>query len=693
MSVPADPAVITALIHEGFAHHQAGALALAADRYRAALALDPDNLNGLQLLALIHLAEGRAGDAVALLERALALVESRPPVGAAYAALYNNLGDALRAAGRRGDALDRYRQGLLLDPAVPQLHGNVGIELLAMGQAAEAVPYFAAGLALAPDDADLLLNLACAQGGADQPEEALANLARYAALRPGDARALVASARIEQAQGQLSTAEAHCRAALELAPDFPDALLTLAMILTDARRLDEAAAACRALLAVDPANANAHSILGAALAEQGDLDGAIAQYQACLAIVPDHIPAHYQLGLALAKGGQALLALGFFATVVERFPDYASAHVEIGNLLQSLGRTQEAAAAFRRAIALRPITTWKNNGPAPDDITADGVAGDDTTAEGAAARPFSILILQAPGAFNTPPRYLLGKCPYDRHFYALMPGVEPDLDLLRQHGDAVFNLISDVDQGRDILDIAARVVDALGKPVVNPPHLIARTGRDTGLALLTGIPDLRAPHTQRHSREALADPALLAAIPYPILIRTAGTHGGDDFEPVADAAQLTAFVDAHPAAEYYLIEFVDYASPDGYYRKYRFLWVNGEMLPYHLAIGRHWKVHHFRTDMDKTPWMQAEEADFLDHPDKYFTPAHFAALHATAAAFGLDYLGIDCGIDPDGRLLVFEANATILIHDDNAAYPYKTPHVRRIKRAFDAMLTRAALGR
>ncbi|HEY1535004.1 MAG TPA: hypothetical protein VGF76_13350, partial [Polyangiaceae bacterium] len=44
-----------------------------------------------------------------------------------------------------------------------------------------------------------------------------------------------------------------------------------------------------------------------------------------------------------------------------------------------------------------------------------------------------------------------------------------------------------------------------------------------------------------------------------------------------------------------------------------------------------------------------------------------------------------------GDVLIFEVNASMLIHDDNADYAYKTPHVARIKATFDAMLARRAL--
>jgi len=57
---------------------------------------------------------------------------------------------------------------------------------------------------------------------------------------------------------------------------------------------------------------------------------------------------------------------------------------------------------------------------------------------------------------------------------------------------------------------------------------------------------------------------------------------------------------------------------------------------------------------------------------------------------GLDYFGIDCGLDASGNLVVFEVNASMLVHDQNKDFPYKTPFVHRIKAAFEAMLRKFA---
>ena len=81
---------------------------------------------------------------------------------------------------------------------------------------------------------------------------------------------------------------------------------------------------------------------------------------------------------------------------------------------------------------------------------------------------------------------------------------------------------------------------------------------------------------------------------------------------------------------------------------------------------------------------RAEEEAFLSDPVATIGTRGWTALEAIAAELGLDYAGIDCGIDADGRLVLFEANASMLAHlnDDPAMFAYKHRYVPRI---FDAM--------
>jgi hypothetical protein len=127
--------------------------------------------------------------------------------------------------------------------------------------------------------------------------------------------------------------------------------------------------------------------------------------------------------------------------------------------------------------------------------------------------------------------------------------------------------------------------------------------------------------------------------------------------------------------------------PDGLFRKYRFICINGELLPYHLAIHEDWKVHHFHTDMAEHEWMRLEEESFLKFPHLVFDRHHPAVLRLVAASTELDYCGIDCALDVQGNCVVFETNAAMLVHDEkDKIFVYKNPYIARIKTAFEEKL-------
>ena len=68
-----------------------------------------------------------------------------------------------------------------------------------------------------------------------------------------------------------------------------------------------------------------------------------------------------------------------------------------------------------------------------------------------------------------------------------------------------------------------------------------------------------------------------------------------------------------------------------------------------------------------------------------------AALAAMADRVGLDYFTVDCAVNKNGELLIFEADNTAVVHnmDSPEVFPYKAPQMRRIFDAFAAMLVRA----
>jgi tetratricopeptide (TPR) repeat protein len=633
----------------------------AAACFEQAVALDPASRNFALSLANAYAAAGQHDAAIAQLQ---ALLQAAPNNADALAAL----GRVLTSAGRLDEAIECFRAAVASDPASSPARLNLAAALVLGKQMEAAVEMLTTLAAERPDDPAVQWDLAVALHGLDRPAPALAALARLIKLRPRDANAFLLAGMIHHTAGNLNEAMTSCAAALRINPEMNEALLRLAVVLADLGRHAEAIEASRQLLKVEPDNAPALCVLGGSLVRTGQGSDALDAYTQCLRVKPDYLPARYLLGVLLKDMGQPALAETALRAAIELAPDHAGAHIELGNVLQALGRAEESRQSYAAAQALRPLNKLPT-----------------TTAE----PTFSVLVIMAPGAGNTPYRYLIGKNSYECHLYALLPGVAPDLALLRQHGDIVLNLISDADQGRDMLADAAALVDRLEKPVVNHPNRILATSRDAIAQGLPAIPRCRVPRTVRSARDEVA--TLAESFGFPLLLRTPGTHGGDAFDKIDSAPEIDAFLAQHPAEDYYLTEFVDYRATDGFFRKYRMILVDGVLLPYHLAIHDDWKIHHFRTDMGNQIWMRDEEAAFLDNPGAVFAAPHQAALHEIARIVGLEFVGVDCSIDRAGDVLIFEVNASMLIHDDNAGYDYKTPHVARIKATFDAMLARRAL--
>jgi hypothetical protein len=160
----------------------------------------------------------------------------------------------------------------------------------------------------------------------------------------------------------------------------------------------------------------------------------------------------------------------------------------------------------------------------------------------------------------------------------------------------------------------------------------------------------------------------------------------------ADTPDAVAALRPDEADAYYFTAFHDFRSADGYYRKYRVIFVDRVPYAYHLAISPHWMVHYFSADMLAAPWKRAEEQAFLADPAGVLGAPAMAAVTAIGQRLDLDFAGIDFSILPDGRVLVFEANATMLVHlnDSPVDFPYKHRAVPEIVTAFDAMLARHA---
>jgi hypothetical protein len=199
-------------------------------------------------------------------------------------------------------------------------------------------------------------------------------------------------------------------------------------------------------------------------------------------------------------------------------------------------------------------------------------------------------------------------------------------------------------------------------------------------------------------RALLAGAAAEAAVAahgfaFPFLARAPGFHTGRYFVRVENLQELIAAVGQFPGDEVCLIDQLDARDGDGFFRKLRVMIIDHKIYPLHLAISRDWKIHYFKADMADSPGNRRHDAAFLDDMASFIGPRGMAALERINAALDLDYGGIDFAVNADGDILLFEANATMVMVplSNDPKWDYRRPAFDRVFAAIRAMLMRSAV--
>jgi len=230
----------------------------------------------------------------------------------------------------------------------------------------------------------------------------------------------------------------------------------------------------------------------------------------------------------------------------------------------------------------------------------------------------------------------------------------------------VFNEISDPDSHHGALKCCERVCEQLQCPVINHPSKILQTTRDNVSRLLQDIPGLKMPLTVRIqplSPEDIFKQIEESGLALPVIVRQAGTHGGTSCILVTGREDIDRLhVYPFDGSDFYLTEFVDYAGEDGYYRKYRIVVIDGVPLYRHHLIDKQWMIHASSGDFMQENKVLLDEAIARRHAyDEQTLPIIRPAIDEITKRLQLEYYGIDCNIDEQGNILIFEVNANMNI--------------------------------
>ncbi len=443
---------------------------------------------------------------------------------------------------------------------------------------------------------------------------------------------------------------------LELMDRKPDALLTY-----------------RTLVEFDPVHRGAWNNMGTLLTAAGRKVDAHEAFSRAVLSSPGDPMCEVSYANSLRNRGEFENACQHFEIALKTDPVYWQAHLGISAVLRDLNRDEEACAHRRAAVSGRCIVPQTYRGKQP---------------------PITVLELAAIGPGNTRFANFLSDSIFKRYLVAA-EFYEPGMPLPPHQ--LVVNSIGDADAAADALRGAEALMRHTAAPVMNRAAAVLATGRCEMAQRLSGLPGVITAKTVTMPRESLAAPDALHmlrthGLAFPLLLRSPGFHQGEHFLRVEKIEELAAALEVLPGGELTVIEYLDARGRDGKSRKYRVMMIDGRLYPLHAAVSHQWKIHYFSAEMAESPEHRAEDRGFLENMSGVIGPLAVNALERIQEILGLDYGGIDFGLNQNGDLLVFEANATMAVIPpaEDARWDYRRPAVARVCEAVHAMLQRQA---
>ena len=379
-------------------------------------------------------------------------------------------------------------------------------------------------------------------------------------------------------------------------------------------------------------------------------------------------------GINLTPLGESLLALAGSGRTVSS----ADALLDLSTILQLSNSREIALSVQHEALKLKQLYHL----PAPR-----GIAG------------IRLLALMTPGDLmtNTPLDFLLEDSDIALDILYVSPHL-PFPDTLPDH-DVLFVAIGESDETRPLLERLGVSLEHWPRPVLNQADRITWLSRDHAYTRLSELPGVVMPATVRLARHELENignksvpvQSYLSDAAFPLIVRPVGSHAGRGLEKIDRPADLFDYLKNLPDKVFYISRFIDYSNPDGLFRKYRVVLIEGKPYAAHMGIATHWMIHYMNAGMAESADKRAEEARFMLEFDNAFAQRHATAIQSIYRALRLDYLVLDCAETRDGKLLIFEVDNSAVVHtmDPVDLFPYKRPQMRKVFNAFRTLLAHA----
>ena len=303
---------------------QQGLLIEAAEHFRAAISLTPENPLGHFNLGLI----AESGPDSTALNEAKSHYLRAVQLNDAFPEAWNNLANVQRALGELEVAESSYRKACELRPQFAEAWDNLGVlTQIDRKDSRTAVAHYVRAIEANPEFAQAHFHLGVLAAG----------------------------------EGLTEQAATHYERVLQIQPNHAEAYNNLGMIFLDNNFFEEAKVCLERALAARPDLAEAHNNMGILLSRIEYFDEAEDSFQQAIALRHDFAEPHYGIGLGLNTKGQyqdAILAFQRALSSRERFADAAAG---LAVAYQAVGDIKNAAIWFEQSCEYQRNDVLKIN--------------------------------------------------------------------------------------------------------------------------------------------------------------------------------------------------------------------------------------------------------------------------------------------------------------------------------------------
>lgn len=312
-NMAAPPAGIRSALQQGMALLQSGRLQEAERLFRSVLAIDPKNVNALQLIALILFQAGKFQEGEQLLRRA---IKQRPKVPD----LHYNMGNMLDRQGKLKQAVEAYKNAVTFGLKDDRVYNNLGMVLSKLERLEEAETSFHKAIDINPNNTSALSNYGLVLWKSGRSEKAIEIL----------------------------------KQAIDIDSRCVDALSNLGIIYLSRLELDKAEGYLKQALEIDAGDFNAVNNLAVVYLHKSENDDALVMIRRALELDPGSTDAMLNMAKVLLKGDDETGAIDAYRHVLKVFPKHSNALVGLGSILTTQGKFDEAKQCFQKAQRIEP---------------------------------------------------------------------------------------------------------------------------------------------------------------------------------------------------------------------------------------------------------------------------------------------------------------------------------------------------